>query len=510
MRHNWKSLTILGAVILGLVGTAAAQTYYPGYTLYSPNNGTRTYLVDESHTVVHTWIHNRPGGYSSYLLDDGSVIRPSVSTSGSLNGGAAMGMVQRVDLNNNLVWSYSYNTTQVRTHHDIEPLPNGNVLLIAWERKTAAQAVQAGLDHSAEIWPDHIIEVQPVGATGGNIVWEWHAWNHLIQDHDATKDNYGVVADHPELLNVNLGDSGLGGDWMHVNGLNYNPERDQIVFSSHTLDEIYVIDHSTTTAEAAGHSGGNSGKGGDFLYRWGRPANYGAPGAQVFNVVHCGYWIPAGCPGAGNLMAFNNREGTNASHVVELVAPYDGNYNYTLVPGQAWGPAAPVWTYAASGFYTNHLGGCQRLPNGNTLVIESTSGIFWEVTTTGAIVWTYAPGGEIARALRYGLNHPGLAALGLVETAVGDVAAAGVRLGQNQPNPFNPRTTISYDLPAAAPVRLAVYDPRGRQVAVLVDGFVPAGSHSVNFDASDLASGVYVYRLQAGNDVLTRQLTVLK
>ena len=132
------------------------------------------------------------------------------------------------------------------------------------------------------------------------------------------------------------------------------------------------------------------------------------------------------------------------------------------------------------------------------------------MTTAGAIEWTYAPGGEIARALRYGLDHPGLAALGLVETAVGDVAAAGVRLGQNQPNPFNPRTTISYDLPAAAPVRLAVYDARGRQVAVLADGLVPAGSHSLVFDASDLASGVYVYRLQAGNDVLTRQLTVLK
>jgi hypothetical protein len=513
MRRTWKTLaaaTLAGALLLGLAGAAAAQSSYPGFTLYSPENGTRTYLIDADHTLVHTWIHDRSGGYSAYLMDDGSVMRPSLSTGSSLNGGGAAGMVQRVSQTNTLLWQYSYSSNTVRTHHDIEPLPNGNVLLIAWERKTSAQAVQAGLDHTAEIWPDHIIEVQPVGASGGNIVWQWHAWDHLIQDHDATKDNYGVVSAHPELLDINLGDSGLGGDWMHINGISYNPERDEIVISSHTLDEIYVIDHSTTTAQAASHSGGNSGHGGDFLYRWGRPANYGAPGAQVFNVVHCGYWVPAGCPGAGHLMAFNNREGTNASMVVELEAPYDGNYNYTLVPGQAWGPAAPIWTYSASGFYSNHLGGCQRLPNGNTIVVESTSGIIWEVTAAGTVVWSYTTGVGIPRALRYGMNYPGLAALGLVETAVGDVAAAEVALRQNQPNPCNPRTTIRYELPATAHVKLAVYDTRGRQVAVLADEVAAAGSHAVTFDAGDLASGVYFYQLQAAGTVRTMKLVILK
>ncbi|MBU1983597.1 lamin tail domain-containing protein, partial [bacterium] len=286
----------------------------------------------------------------------------------------------------------------------------GNILMIAWELKTAAQARQAGYNRSIALWPDHIIEVQPVGTNGGNIVWEWHAWDHLIQDYDPTKDNYGVVADHPELFDINMpaGVGPQGGDWMHVNGISYNPERDEIAFSSHTLDEIYVIDHSTTTEEAAGHTGGNRGRGGDILYRWGKPSNYRVPGAQYFNVVHCAIWIPAGLPGGGHLMAFNNREGQPTSQIVELNPPFDGEGNYVLIPGSAYGPATPFWSYSATGFYSNHLGSCQRLPNGNTMISEATSGFLFEVDMAGVTQWSYARGGQIPRVLRYALDYPGL------------------------------------------------------------------------------------------------------
>ena len=85
-----------------------------------------------------------------------------------------------------------------------------------------------------------------------------------------------------------------------------------------------------------------------------------------------------------------------------------------------------------------------------------------------------------------------------------------VALNQNYPNPFNPATTISYELPQSAEVNLAVYDMLGRQVATLVNENVQAGAHQVTFDASNLSSGVYVYRLEAGATVLTRKLTVVK
>lgn len=83
-------------------------------------------------------------------------------------------------------------------------------------------------------------------------------------------------------------------------------------------------------------------------------------------------------------------------------------------------------------------------------------------------------------------------------------------LDQNYPNPFNPTTVISYQLPISSEVRLEVYDMLGRNVATLVNGQVPAGQHTVNFDASNLSSGIYLYRLQAGARVMSRRLTVVK
>ena len=83
-------------------------------------------------------------------------------------------------------------------------------------------------------------------------------------------------------------------------------------------------------------------------------------------------------------------------------------------------------------------------------------------------------------------------------------------LAQNYPNPFNPTTVINYELPAVSQVRLEVYDMLGRNVATLVDGQVTAGRHSVNFNAGSLSSGVYLYRLQAGSQIMTKKLTILK
>jgi hypothetical protein len=483
---------------------------YRGYTLYSPNGGTSTYLVDMSNTRVHSWNHTRPGGYSAYLLPDGNIIRPALSTNSSLNGGAAAGLVQEYDPNSVLIWQYQYSSNSIRSHHDIEPMPNGNVLLIAWERKTATEAVQNGLDTTAEIWPDHIVEIQPVGSSGGNIVWEWHAWDHLIQDHDPSKLNYGVVGDHPELLDINMGGVGGmgGGDWMHVNSVKYNPEWDQIIFSSHNLNEIYVVDHSTTTLEAAGHSGGRSGKGGDILYRWGCPANYRAPGSAYFDVVHCGSWVPAGLPGAGHMMAFNNRDGQGTSIVVEWAAPADEDGNYMLTPGQAYGPSAPSWTFTASWFYSNHLGGCQRLPNGNTLVVESTVGNMIEVNAAGVTQWSYQPGGEVARALRYGTTYSGLIPLGLATDVEEADGALQPELGQNAPNPFNVSTIIHYSVPTRSHVSLKLYDAQGREISVLVDRAEEGGVRSVNYNATGLPGGIYFYRLRVGEAVMTRKLVI--
>ena len=83
-------------------------------------------------------------------------------------------------------------------------------------------------------------------------------------------------------------------------------------------------------------------------------------------------------------------------------------------------------------------------------------------------------------------------------------------LNEAYPNPFNPSTVIAYDLPESADVELAVYDVMGREVARLVDSYREAGYHRVVFDASHLPSGVYLYRLQTGSFVVSKQITFLK
>ena len=253
-----------------------------GYTLFSPMASNTSYLIDHFGREVHQWTspgNHRPG-LSAYLLDDGSLLRTANlgnNQPGEFSGGGSAGKVERISWDGNLEWSWTYSSELYRSHHDIEPLPNGNFLMIAWEYRSESEAAEAGKypqDDSSRalgttsVWPDRIIEVKPVGTDNAEIVWQWTFWDHLIQDYDSTKSNYGVVSEHPELLDVNFIDS-VGGasggrDWLHCNGIDYNPVLDQIAISCKNTNEIYIIDHSTTTEEASGHTGGNSGMGGIF------------------------------------------------------------------------------------------------------------------------------------------------------------------------------------------------------------------------------------------------------
>ena len=85
-----------------------------------------------------------------------------------------------------------------------------------------------------------------------------------------------------------------------------------------------------------------------------------------------------------------------------------------------------------------------------------------------------------------------------------------IHLAQNYPNPFNPSTTITYTLPASEHVRMAVYDMAGREIETLADGFRPAGTHTVWFDASGLPTGAYVYRLVTGSRSVSRIMAIVR
>ncbi len=383
-----------------------------GYVLFSPNTSTTTYLIDKDGAVVNQWHSAYGPGLLGYLQPDGSLIRDGSphgqGGNGSINAAGAGGLLERFDWNGNKTWEFAYDSPTHLAHHDFEIMPNGDILLIAWELKSETEATAAGRDPNLPgagyLYPDSIVEVHPdyVGG-GGSIVWEWHIWDHLVQQFDATKSNYyGAtgVHDHPELINLNyVSSSSEGGgqaeDWTHANGIDYNPQLDQIVLSSREFSEYWIIDHSTTTAQAASHSGGNSGHGGDVLFRYGNPQTYdrGTAADRVFYYQHDPKWIPAGSPGAGDITVFNNgvgRPGQDFSQVVEITPPVDGSGHYALAPGAAYGPVTATWTYNAPvSDFSAIISSAQRLPNGDTLIDYGVKGTFSEVTAAGQEVWRY-------------------------------------------------------------------------------------------------------------------------
>jgi hypothetical protein len=391
---------------------------YADYNLYGNLTSTTAYLVDEDGTAVHSWETSHPPGHSMYLLENGELLRTGDVGNTTFEAGGAGGIVETYDWDGNLTWSYTYSDTTHLQHHDVEWLPNGNVLLLAWQYKSGAEAIAAGRDPGTlatdALWPDSVIEVQPDGEGGGTIVWEWHVWDHLVQDYDAAKPNYGVVADHPELIDLNYTMNSKA-DWNHSNSVDYNAELDQILISVRNFSEIWIIDHSTTTAEAASHSGGTSGKGGDLLYRWGNPQAWDAGGAedQQLFVQHDAEWIASGLSGEDNILVYNNGNGRSDgdySTVDEIAPPLAEDGSYTRMTGSAFGPSAVTWRYQAdpaTDFYSSAISGAQRLPNGNTLICEGQAGRFFEVTDAGEIVWEYEPGGSVFRVERYRSDYAG-------------------------------------------------------------------------------------------------------
>jgi len=425
-----------------------------GYTLFSPIPSTTSYLIDSEGREVHSW--ESPGSHrpalSSYLLPDGALLRTAniaQQAVGDFSGGGTAGKIERIGWDGVAEWSWEFSSTTYITHHDIEPMPNGNILAIAWEDKSEEEALQAGRNPAiasdapggnANVWPDFIIEIEPLENNQANIVWEWHAWDHLIQDYDSSKDNYGVVRDHPELLDINFvgatGNQAGRADWMHCNGIDYHEGFDQIALSCKNMNEIYIIDHSTTTAEAASHTGGNSGKGGDFLYRWGNPQTYnaGLSSAQKLFGQHDVQWIEDGRPGAGDLILFNNGGGRNPSYSsVDVLQLPGSNGEYPLLSNNTWGPQQLNWSWdIGEDMYAQAVSGAERLANGNTLVTDGTHGTLYEVNLSGSIVWKYVnpvsnqgtlaqgeviPDGNTAgsfanpifKARRYAPDHPAFA-----------------------------------------------------------------------------------------------------
>lgn len=381
------------------VNDPAAQA---GYTLFNASFTPTTYLVDSNGQQVHSWT-STGGATSVYLQPDGSLLRNTMLPPQQrvFGNSGATGKIEIRDWDNEVDWSWTLADAKYQLHHDSIRLPNGNVLAIAWERLSKAEAVALGRNPALlnpatnnELWPEVLFEIKPDldKGSGGEIVWEWHMKDHLVQSFDPAKPNYvkpSEIAKNPQRIDINFVPTGMGADnhiadWAHFNAVAYDPKSDRVMVSSREFSEIWMIDKSTTSAEAAGKAGGKQGKGGDLLWRYGNPLTWqaGSRTSQQLFFQHNIHWIDEGLPGAGNLLVFNNGygrpDGSNWSSVMELVP--DG-----------YGKAKVVWSYGSpsAGFFSPIVSGAQRLPNGNTLIDEGTTGRFFEVTRTGRTVWQY-------------------------------------------------------------------------------------------------------------------------
>lgn len=420
MKLKLLSLTLF---VFTLFSTTAQQ--WDGYTLIATQNSTSATLIDTNGTVYKTWSGlTGSNGYSCYLLQGGTLLRTVSANNSTFPNGGKTGRFQKVDWNGNILWDVTYSTTSYCLHHDILPMPNGNVMAIAWEAKTATEASSAGSTVSHVMYPDKIVEFHQTGTNTYSIAWEWHAWDHLMQNNNSGGANYvSSLVNNPQLLNINYGNTQMNSDWLHMNGLDYNEALDQIVVSSHNMNEFYVIDHSTTTAQAATHTGGNAGKGGDILYRWGNPAAYGASGTTNFSTIHDAHWVPAGCPRAGYIAAFNNNGGANGKSAIDLVNPPLNGLNYTITTGQAFSPSTYDFRYQSTDG-TNNMGSSEQYPNGNMLVCVALSKKLYEVNSAGTTLWTYTASGNLPQAHRYSncfINGPQT----LTATAASPTVCAG-------------------------------------------------------------------------------------
>ena len=411
-------------LLLQLSSSIISSQPFDGLTLISKEDGDSsgpalTQLIDNNENIINEWFHDTDLSGIAYLTSD-SLLFVSCKINNP-NGPNRNGRFKKMNWEGEIIWDFILSEEICRPHHDIEILPNGNILIICSELKTYEELSNAGM--VIEEVPDininrgnmdMVIEIEPLDNDLANIVWKWHFWDHLIQDINPDLPNYGSISDNPQLLNINSLSFSFedidhlpgadANDWMHCNSISYNAILNQIVLSSRHRSEFYVIDHSTTIEEASIHSGGDFGKGGDFLYRWGNPQNYGRGDVndQILKGQHSVVWIPENFPGDGNFLLFNNFHTIDYSAVLEIIPPINQDGSYFIDSINAYGPINYDWIYEL-GHVAAVRGGVWRLPNGNTII--TTFSELFEIHANSEIEWVYNGSLLPSRVIKYSFDY---------------------------------------------------------------------------------------------------------
>lgn len=530
---------------------------YAGYNLIYPHNQSNVYLLNNCGEIVHVWEgepDTRPGN-AVYILEDGRIVktsRPASIANDPIWAGGGGATIEIRDWDNNLEWSYTLNNEDFRLHHDIEVIDNGGeitILAIAWERKTLEEVIAAGRDttvlESDELWPDYIFEIDP---TNNEIVWEWHAWDHLVQDFDPNAANFGVVSERPERIDINYDFDGTGDpDWMHSNAIDYDPQNRQIILSVPNFHEIWIIDHSTNTSEAASSSGGLSDRGGDLMFRWGNPAAYkfGTAADQKLFYQHDAQmildFIDPSDPNRRRLMVFNNRVAdslSTANILFPTFTTYDWQYLFT---DEGYAPADFTQTIThpvdPSLMWSTILSSIQYLPNGNFLIGVGRFGYSFELTPENEIVWEYIiplDGGQAVdqgtqltinqnlnfRTRRYPVDFEGftgrdLSPQGTIETNSPEIlcdliaSTASVNKGIKHvfPNPSSGQVFIELEENLETE-QINLFSLDGRLLESKLNPQFQ--DNQLKIDVSQVPTGLYLLMIQSGNQIFNYRLMVQK
>lgn len=300
----------------------------PGFTLFSPNFQSTTYLIGMGGEVLHKWdMPLRPGAYA-YLLKNGNLLWSGRTPEGCPIPQGKGGLLRELDWDGSAVWEYRDDNQ----HHDFRRRENGNTLYIGWEAMRPGNAARVkggrpGTELQGVMYGDYVREVDRAGAT----VWEWHAQDDL------------------EIERYPLHASVSRREFAHANAC-FPLENGDVMLSFRVLSTILIIDRNTRKV------------------RWERRDD-------AWGMQHDCQMLPN-----GHITLFAN------GHAVPDRLPHSRAIELDPQSGQIlWEYRGnPPWT-----FNSPHISGVQRLASGNTLICEGMWGRIFEVTPQGEIVWEY-------------------------------------------------------------------------------------------------------------------------
>jgi len=330
---------------------------WKGITLITPLHGHACYLIGMRGEVLHEWQFPLQAGCYARLLPDGHILWAGRTKDGPSPGGGKGGLLQERDWDGKLVWEH-HDDAQ---HHDFRRLKNGNTLYIGWEPMPpeAAKRVpgaEPGTEKDGIMWGDYLREVTPDGKT----VWEWHTYDM-------------------ELEKFPLHPMSTRSEFAHCNAC-AELDNGDIMLSFRKISTIAIVDKNTKKV------------------RWHRRDD------------EWGQQLDCEMLPNGNILFF-----ANGIHVPR------GLYHSSAIEFDPE-TGETKWSYRGSPpetFFSPNISGCQRQPNGNTLICEGLFGRVFEVTPEGGIVWEYIspyfgdsprPGGgksnAVFRAYRYAADGP--------------------------------------------------------------------------------------------------------